>query len=57
MDDYERNHIKTFDCHGEQNTPCLQWKRWLTAFELFADGKVVVSIAFIRAQVAHRAGA
>ena len=39
MDDNERNHIKTFDCHGDQNTLGLRWKRWLTAFELFADGK------------------
>ena len=39
MDDHERNHIKTFDCFGDQNTLGLRWKRWLTAFELFADGK------------------
>ena len=39
MDDNERNRIKTFDCHGDQNTLGLRWKRWLTAFELFADGK------------------
>ena len=38
MDDNERSHFKTFDCHGDQNTLGLRWKRWLTAFELFADG-------------------
>ena len=42
MDDNERNHIKTFDCHGDQNTLGLQWKWWLTAFELFADGKGLI---------------
>ena len=42
MDDNERNHIKSFDCHGDQNTLGLRWKRWLTAFELFADGKGLI---------------
>ena len=42
MNDNERNHIKTFDCHGDQNTLGLRWKRWLTAFELFADGKGLI---------------
>ena len=42
MDDHERNHIKTFDCFGDQNTLGLRWKRWLTAFELFADGKGLI---------------
>ena len=42
MDDKARNHIKTFDCHGDQNTLGLRWKRWLTAFELFADGKGLI---------------
>ena len=42
MDDNERNHVKTFDCHGDQNTLGLRWKRWLTAFELFADGKSLI---------------
>ena len=42
MDDNERNHIKTFDCHGDQNTLGLRWKRWLVAFELFADGKGLI---------------
>ena len=38
----ERNHIKTFDCHGDRNTLGLRWKRWLIAFELFADGKGLI---------------
>ena len=42
MDDNDRNHIKTFDCHGDQNTLGLRWKRWLVAFELFADGKGLI---------------
>ena len=43
MDDNERNHIKTFDCHGDRNTLGLRRKRWLIAFELFADGKGLIS--------------
>ena len=42
MDDNESNHVKTFDCHGDQNTLGLRWKRWLAAFELFADGKSLI---------------
>ena len=38
----ERNHIKTFDCFGDQTTLGLRLKRWLTAFELFADGKGLI---------------
>ena len=43
IDDNERNHIKTFDCHGDRNTLGLRWKRWLIAFELFANGKGLIS--------------
>ena len=39
MNDDDRNHIKTFDCHGDEDTLGLRWKRWLIAFKLFADGK------------------
>ena len=42
MGDNERNHIETFDCHGDQNTLGLRWKRRLTAFELIADGKGLI---------------
>ena len=42
MDDNERNHIKTFDCHGDQNTLGLRWKQWRTTFELFADSKGLI---------------
>ena len=42
MDDNEHNHIKTFEFHGDQNTLGLRWKRWLTAFELFADSKGLI---------------
>ena len=38
----ERNHIKTFDCFGDQSTLGLRWKRCLAAFELFADGKGLI---------------
>ena len=42
MEDNERNRIKTFDCFTDQNSLELRWKRWLTAFELFADGKGLI---------------
>ena len=42
MEDNERNRIKTFDCFTDQNTLGQRWKRWLTAFELFADGKGLI---------------
>ena len=42
MDNNERNHIKTFNCHGDQNTLGLRWKCWLIAFELFADSKGLI---------------
>ena len=42
MADNERNHIKIFDCHGDQNTLGLAWKRWLIMFELFSDGKGLI---------------
>ena len=42
MDDSERNQIKIFDCHGDQNTLGLRWKRLLVAFELFAVGKSMI---------------
>ena len=42
MNDHERNHIETFDCFGDQNTLGFPWKRSLTAFELFADGKGLI---------------
>ena len=38
LDDDER----TFDCHGDKNTLGLRWKRWLTVFERFADGKGLI---------------
>ena len=42
MDDNERNHFKTFDCRGDQNTLGLRCRRWLTALELFADSKGLI---------------
>ena len=42
MDDNERNHIKIFDSHGDQNMLGLAWKRWLITFELFSDGKGLI---------------
>ena len=42
MEDNERNRIKTFDCFTDQNNLGRRWKRWLTAFELLADGKGLI---------------
>ena len=42
LDDMERNHIKTCDCFGDQTTLGLWWNRWLTPFQLFADGKGLI---------------
>ena len=42
MDDIERNHIKTCDYFGDQTTLGLWWNRWLTPFQLFADGKDLI---------------
>ena len=42
MEDNGRNRIKTFDCFADHNTLGLRWKRWLTAFKLFADGKGLI---------------
>ena len=39
------NAIPKFDCHSDPATlgPTLgRWKRWLTSFELFADGKGLI---------------
>ena len=33
------NAIPKFDCHSDPATLGPRWKRWLTSFELFADGK------------------
>ena len=42
MDGMERNHIKTCDCFGDQTTLRLWWNRWLTPFQMFADGKGLI---------------
>ena len=36
------NSIPKFDCHSDPATLGPRWKRWLTSFELFADGKGLV---------------
>ena len=36
------NAIPKFDCHSDPGTLVPRWKRWLTSFELFADGKGLI---------------
>lgn len=40
-----KNFITKFDCFGDATTLGLRWKRWLTAFELFGDGKGLILIS------------
>lgn len=45
MDDHTSvNHtsVQKFDCYSEPATLGPRWTRWLTAFELFADGKGLI---------------
>ena len=36
------NAITMFDCHSDSATLGPRWTRWLTSFELFADGKGLI---------------
>ena len=36
------NVIPKFDCHSDPATFGPRWTRWLTSFELFADGKGLI---------------
>ena len=36
------NATPKFDCHSDPATLGPHWKRWLTSFELFADGKGLI---------------
>ena len=38
----ENNALPKFDCYKEPATLGPRWTRWLTAFELFADGKGLI---------------
>ena len=38
----ESNTIGKFDCFGDQGTLGPRWRRWLSAFQLFADGKGLI---------------
>lgn len=42
MADGEKNYIKTFDCFSDPSTLGTRWTRWLTAYELYADGKGLI---------------
>ena len=35
----EKNVLPKFDCFSNPATIGSRWKRWLTSFELYADGK------------------
>ena len=42
MADDSKNYISKFDCLTEPATLGTRWKRWLNAFELYADGKGLI---------------
>ena len=44
MAENAKNFITKFDCLGDPTTLGPRWKRWLNAFELFADGKGLILI-------------
>lgn len=44
MAENTKNFITKFDCLGDPATLGPRWKRWLTAFELFADGKELIIV-------------
>ena len=37
-----KNYIEKFECHINPSTLGSRWKRWLTSFELYADGKGLI---------------
>ena len=37
-----KNSIGKFDCYSDPSSLGKRWKRWLTSFELFADGKGLI---------------
>ena len=39
----ESNTIGKFDCFGDQGTLGPRWRRWLSAFQLYADGKGLIA--------------
>ena len=45
MEENDNNRIKTFDCFRNPESMGLRWKRWLSGFELFADGKGLIVAA------------
>ena len=45
MEENDNNRIKTFDCFENPDSIGLRWKRWLSGFELFADGKGLIVAA------------
>lgn len=42
MADVGKNFIEKFDCFSDPATLGRRWKRWLNAFELYADGKGLI---------------
>lgn len=42
MADSGKNYIERFECHTNPSTLGSRWKRWLTSFELYADGKGLI---------------
>ena len=38
----EKGGIRTFDCHSDVSTLGTRWKKWLTSFGYYADGKGLI---------------
>ncbi len=50
----DSNSLPKFDCYTEPAALGLQWTRWLTAFELYADGKGLFMTDDVAAAVRQR---
>ena len=48
MEGNDNNRIKTFNCFGNPESIGLRRKRWLSGFELFADGKGLIVAQIMR---------
>lgn len=50
----EKSGIPTFECYKDPATLGSRWTRWLTSFELYADGKGLIIEDDVAASVRQR---
>lgn len=50
----EKSGIPTFECYKDPATLGPRWTRWLTSFELYADGKGLIMEEDVAASVRQR---